>query len=102
MLDCIAGTIEAGIFRVPNAEHASELAAADGGNLLSAADGGRSDFFVKARLKMDIVGFEQCLRLPKREIDAAERRAAIARDEAAGRQSRARIAPPLVEREPDD
>src|SRR5450631_2089556 len=102
MLDRIAGAIEARIFRVPNAEHASVFAAADGGNLLRAADGGRGDFFVETRFKMDMVVLEQRFRLPEREIDAAERRAAIARDEAAGRQSGARIAPPLVEREPDD
>ena len=55
VLDRIAGAVEAGVLAVPDAEHAVELAASDGGNLLRAADRGRGEFFIEARSEFDVV-----------------------------------------------
>src|SRR6185312_2729355 len=58
--------------------------------------------FVQARLKLDVRAVEEFLRLPQRLVEAAERRAAIARDEAARIEAGARVALPLQDQQADE
>jgi hypothetical protein len=61
-------------------------------DLLRAPDGGRRELLVDARLEVDAVPGKLLLGLPQRLVEVAERRAAVARDEARGVQPRGRVA----------
>jgi hypothetical protein len=65
--------------------------------LLAAVHHRRRELLVQSRLEADRRFLEQCFGAPQRKIDAAERRAAVAGDEARGVQAGARIAPALLE-----
>ena len=89
----VAAAVDARALAVPEAEHAVEAAFAAHFGLLRAPDRGRREFLVEARLEMDVVGREQVLAILRElQIEAAERRAAIAGDEAAGVQAGAAVA----------
>jgi hypothetical protein len=60
--------------------------------LLRAPHGGRRELFVDAWSEDDVLRCEVFLRLPQRLVVAAERRAAIAADKAAGVQAGERVA----------
>ena len=101
VLQRIARAIDAGPLPVPDAEDAVVAGGPVEMGLLRAPDGGRREVFVHPGLETDVVGFELGLRLPEREVVGAERRAAIARDEARGVQTRGEIAAPLHQGQPN-
>src|SRR5262249_12701625 len=99
MLQRVAGAVDAGTLAVPEAEHALNLAPRIGLDLLRAEDCGRCEVFVDGRQEFDPALFQEFFRAPELEIDAAERRAAIARDEACGVQSVGAVAIALLEQD---
>ena len=69
-------------------------------DLLRAEHGGRGEVLVDRGQELDPVLRQPLLRLPQLEVEPAQRRAAIARDEAAGGQPRLAVAAGLVEQDP--
>ena len=92
MAEGVARAIDARTFAVPEAEHAVETAFAAQLGLLRAPDCGGRQLLVEARLEMDVVGGEQGGDLVELQVEAAERRAAIAGNESAGVQAGAAVA----------
>ena len=89
VLEHVAAAVDARALAVPHAEDAVVVRA---GNMLSCCVpqiDGRGEVFVDAGLELDVVRFEVRLRAPQRLVEAAERRAAVARDEAGGVEARA-------------
>ena len=80
----VAGAIDARTFAVPEREDAFDLALGIGRDALASERGGRGELLVDRRHEAHAMRVEQRLRLPHREVDAAERRAAIAGDESGG------------------
>ena len=80
----VAGAIDARTFAVPEREDAFDLALGIGRDALASERGGRGELLVDRRHEAHAMGVEQRPRLPHREVDAAERRAAIAGDESGG------------------
>ena len=87
VLERIGRAVDARSLAVPDGEHAIDRGSREHVDLLAAPHGGRGEVFVQPGLEADIVGFEVPLRLPQRIVVDAERRAAIAGDEAAGIES---------------
>ncbi len=102
VLQCVAGAVDAGALAVPEPEHAIDLAVGLGLDLLRAEHRGRGEIFVHGRQEFYCVALQPFRDAPEFEIDAAERRAAIARDEAGGVEAARAVAPRLVERDADD
>ena len=102
VLERIAGAVDAGTLAVPEPEHAIDLAVGLGLDLLRAEHGGCREVLVHGGQEFDAVLLQSLLDAPQFEIDAAERRAAIAGDEAGGVEPRGAVAPDLVERDADD
>ncbi|MHC2839577.1 hypothetical protein ACVINU_002511 [Bradyrhizobium diazoefficiens] len=71
-------------------------------DLLRAEHGGCREVLVHGRKEFDAVPLEALLDAPQLEIDAAERRAAIAGDEAGGVETAHTVALRLVECDADD
>jgi hypothetical protein len=91
-----------GPLAVPDAEHAVELLRLRVEvELLRAPHRGRRELFVDPRLEHDVLRGEVRLRLPQRLVVAAERRAAVAADEAGGVEAVHRIALLLQHRQAD-
>ena len=88
MAERIAAAVDAGALAVPQAEHPVELAFAAHFRLLRAPDRGRRQLLVEARLEVDVVGLEQLGERDELQVEAAERRAAVAGNEAAGVRTR--------------
>ena len=84
VLERIGRAIDAGTLAVPDAEHAIDLSAREHADLLAAPHGGRREVFVEARHEVDVMLLEERFRAPQRVVVHAERRAAIAGDEARG------------------
>src|SRR6516225_9281692 len=85
VLECVTRAVDAGALAVPEAEHALELldlAIALRLHLLRAEHGGRGEVLVHRRQEFDAPRLQLLLDAPELEVDAAERRAAIAGDEA--------------------
>lgn len=82
MLEDVAGAVDARALAVPHAEHAVVFRAGIQVHLLGAPHGGGGEIFVEAGLEHDLVGGQVLLGFPERQIEAAERRAAIAGDKA--------------------
>ena len=76
-----------------------DLAIGMGLDLLRAEHRGRREILVDRGQKFDPAFGEQLLGAPKLHVDAAERRAAIARDEAGGVEPGGAVAPGLFERD---
>ena len=70
--------------------------------LLRAPDRGRRELLVEAGLEMDVVGLEELLQPRELQIEPADRRAAIAGDEAAGVEPGAAVALLLGDQQPRD
>ena len=85
-------TVEAGTFAVPNTEYAIDLGAGKQPDLLAAPHRGRGKILIEARLEANVVLFEKRLCLPERVIVTAERRTAVAGNEARSIQPRRTIA----------
>ena len=82
----VAGAIDAGAFAVPHAEHAIDALAGEGVDLLRAIQHGRGEVLVDARLEADVLRGQQRLAVPDLPVQPAQRRTAIAGDQAAGVQ----------------
>ena len=80
----VAGAVDAGALAVPHAENAVELAFAAQFGLLRAPQRGRGEILVDAGLEADVALVEKWLGAQEVAVEAAERRAAIAGDEAGG------------------
>ena len=99
VLEDVARAVHARGLAVPHAEHAVVLRAREEVGELAAEDGGGAEVLVDAREEDDLVLAQQVRVALERDVEAAERRAAVARDE------RGRVEPPapvravLVERE---
>src|SRR5208283_4902263 len=88
----VARAVDARTLAVPEAEHAVEAAFAAQLGLLRPPDRRRRQLLVEAWLEMDVVGGEQAGDLEELQVEAAERRAAIAGNEPAGVQAGAAVA----------
>ena len=100
-MECIAGAIDAGTLAVPNAEDAIDRLAREGVKLLRAVQDRRREVLVQPRLEADVVGFQQLLPPPQFQVQSAERRAAIARDQPGRGQPRGPVQPRLLQHQPD-
>ena len=95
----VAAAIDAGALAVPDADHAIVIGAGRKVELLRAPDRGGGQVFVHAGLEFDVVLFEVFSGGEELLVVAAERRAAIAADEACGVQPRGAVAPDLGHRQ---
>ena len=101
MLERIQRTVDAGALAVPDAEHAIDLGAGKHADLLAAPHRGRRQILVEAGREFDVVLLEEAFGAPQRVIVHAERRAAIAGDEARGVEALRAVAFALQHRQPD-
>jgi hypothetical protein len=99
MLQHIARAIDARSFRIPNAEDTILLGAGREVKLLRAPDRGRGELFVDGGPHDDAGRIEMRLGAVELEVVAAQRRAAIAGDEAARVKASAAVARDLNERQ---
>ena len=74
VFECIAGTIHARAFAVPDAEHAFERLVRIGFDLLRTEDRRRCEILVDRRQKLDVALIEKFLGTPQLLIVCAERR----------------------------
>ncbi len=84
VLEHVDGPVHARPLAIPHREHAVARGAGEQVDLLAAPDGGRGKVFVDAGLEHHVAGRQVLLGLPQGLVDAAQRRAAIARDKAGG------------------
>jgi hypothetical protein len=99
VLEDVTGPVDAGALAVPDAEHAVVLGLREVVGELAAVDGGGAQVLVQPRDEHDVVLAEQRLVALQREIEAAQRRAAVARDQGGGAEAAAAIGAVLVERQ---
>ena len=83
VLQRIAGSVDAGALAVPEAEHAIDLARRIGFDLLRSQHRGRREVFVDGGQEFDAALRQEFFGAPEFQIDAAERRAAVAGNEPA-------------------
>ncbi len=98
----VARAVDARALAVPHAEDAVVAALAAHLGLLRAPDGGGGEFLVETGLEDDVRGIEPLLGAQEVLVEPAERRAAIAGDEAGGVQPGEPIPLPLHQEHPDD
>jgi hypothetical protein len=101
VLEHIAAAIDARALAVPHGEDAVVLRPREEVDLLRAPDRGGGEVLVDAGLELDVVALEVALRAPQRLVEAAERRAAVAGDEARGVQAGALVALALQHHQAD-
>ena len=99
VLQHVHRAVDARALAVPDAEHAIDRGAREEVGLLAAPHRGRREVLVEAGLEVDVVLFQVALRAPQRVVVHAERRAAVARDEAAGVEPRLEVALALHHRQ---
>ena len=92
MLERIGRAIDAGPLAVPDAEHAIDFCAGKHPDLLAAPHRGGREIFVQAGDESDVVSLQERFGPPQRVVVHAERRAAVARDEARGIE----VLPPIA------
>jgi hypothetical protein len=92
VLEDVAAAIDARALAVPHREHTVVLCAGEEVQLLRAPDRGRGEVLVQPGLEPDVVALEVRARAPQRLVEAAERRAAVAGDEAGGVEPGALVA----------
>ncbi len=80
----VAAAVHARTLAVPHREHAVVLGAGEQVGLLRAPHHRRAEVLVEAGRELDVRGLQVLLRLPQLEVEAAQRRAAVAGDEAGG------------------
>src|SRR5262249_32917960 len=81
VLEDVAATVDARSLAIPHGEHAIDLRVRVQVDLLRAPDGGRGKVLVQTGLKLDVGAIQKFLRLPQREVERAERRATVSRNE---------------------
>jgi hypothetical protein len=101
VLERVARAVDARSLAVPHGEDAVVFGAREQADLLAAPHRGRGEVLVDARLEVDVVALDETLGAPQLAVEAAERRAAIARDEARGVQPGGDVALALHHRQPD-
>ena len=100
VLEHVGAAVDARALAVPDAEHAVVLLVGLVElELLRAPQRGGGELFVDARLEHHVVGRQVLARRPQRLVIAAERRAAVAADEAGGVEPVLRIAHALQHRQ---
>jgi hypothetical protein len=100
VLEHVGGAVDARALAVPEAEHAVELVGLRiERELLRAPHRGGAELLVDARLEHDVLRGEVLLGAPQRLVVAAQRRAAVAADEAGGVQAGQRVARALQHRQ---
>src|SRR6185312_4004582 len=97
----VAAAVDAGTLAVPDADHAIVVRAGREVELLRAPDRGGRQVLVHAGLEFDVVLLEMFSRGEKLLVIAAERRAAIAGDEARGVEACGAVPSDLRHRQPD-
>ena len=95
----VAGAIDARALAVPHAEHAIDALAGKGVELLRAVQHGGGEVLVDARLEADVLLGQHRLAVPELPIQPAQRRAAIAGDQAAGVQPGGAVQPRLFQQD---
>ncbi len=101
VLEHVAAAIDARPLAVPHREDAIDPGAGIQVDLLRAPDRRRREVLVEARLELDVGALEKLLRLPQRLVEAAQRRPAIAGDEAGGIEAGEPVALPLEYQQAD-
>ncbi len=91
MAQHVSTAVDARPLAIPQREHAVVFAFAAHLRLLGAPDRGRGQVFVEARQEQYVVVVEIRLGAMHLRVDAAKRRAAVARDETSGPQTGAAI-----------
>ncbi|MBA7466074.1 hypothetical protein ES707_01247 [subsurface metagenome] len=91
----VAAAVDAGPLAVPDADHAIILRAGGQAELLRTPDRGRRQVLVHAGLELDVVLLEVFSRCEELLVITAERRAAVARNEACRIQPHRAVAPDL-------
>ena len=99
VLQDVARTVDARALAVPHAEHAIVAGAGIEVDLLGAPQGGGREVLVDAGLELDVVLLDEALGLPQRLVEAAQRRAAIAGNVAAGVEAGGEVALALHHRQ---
>ena len=99
VLEDVARAIHAGTFAVPDTEYTVVLGTFKQANLLRAPDGGGSEFFIHAGREEDVILLEIFFGFPQRLVVAAQRRAAVAGNEARSVQPCGKITLPLDHRQ---
>ena len=97
----VAAAVDAGALAVPDADRAIIFGAGRQVELLRAPDRGGRKVFVHAGLELDVVLVEVFSRGEELLVVAAERRAAVAGNEACGVQPRGAVAADLRHRQAD-
>ncbi len=100
VLEHVAAAIHARPLAVPHRIHAIDGRAGEQVGLLRAPDHGRAQVLVEAGLELHPGRLQVLARAPQLQVEAAQRRAAIAGDEAAGVEPRRLVAQPLHQRQP--
>ncbi len=99
MFQCVDRAINAGTLAIPDAEHAIDLGARKQADLLATPDGGRGEVLVQPGNESDIMCLQERFGAPQRVVIHAERRAAVAGDEARGVETGRAIAFALQHRQ---
>ena len=99
VLQRIAGPIDAGTLAVPEAEHAIDLARRIGFDLLRSQHRGGGEVLVDGGQEFDATLGEEFLGAPQFQIDAAERRAAVAGDKSGRVDAVGTVAVALIEQD---
>ncbi len=86
MMQRIGGTVDAGALAIPEREYALHGALRIAFNLLAAEHGGSAGLFVDRRQEADVCSIQLCTGTPQCHVVRAERRTAVAADEACGIQ----------------
>src|SRR6185312_6681210 len=102
VLERVARSIDARSLPIPEAEHSLHLPIRLRLDLLRAEHGGGCKVLVHGGQEFDSMRLQPVRNTPELKIDAAERRAAIARDETRGVEPCSAIAPRLIERDTHD
>ncbi len=101
VLQGVDRAVDAGTLAVPDAEHAIDLGARKETDLLAAPDRGRGEILVQPGNESDIMRLQEGFGAPQRVVVHAERRAAVAGDEARRVQAGGAVAFALQHRQPD-
>ena len=88
----VAAAVHAGALAVPEPEDTVDAALAAQRRLLTAPEGGGGEILVETRLELDVRGRELALRTHHLQVEATERRAAVAGGIARGGEPRGLVA----------
>ena len=95
----IPGPVDARALAIPDAEDAIDRRAWKARQVLRAPDRGRREVLVEPRAEHDVVALEDVAGAPKLDVEAPQRRAAIAGNVTAGIETRGAVAQALLNRQ---